>query len=96
MLITATTATPAYRYEDGVPETINGKKINPILGLYLTYPLNITGHPAATVPNGFSSEGLPLGLQVIGNRLDDVKVLQVSRALEKAQPWIDSYKKIKL
>lgn len=96
VLITPTTAISAYKYKEGVPETINGKEINPILGLYLTYPLNITGHPAATAPIGLSSEGLPLGLQIIGSRLDDVKVLQVSRALEKAQPWIESYNKLRL
>lgn len=96
VLLTPTTAIPAYKYDDGVPETINDKPINPILGLYLTYPFNITGHPAATVPIGLSSEELPLGLQIIGSRLDDVKVLQVSRVIEKLQPWIESYQKINL
>ena len=47
------------------------------------------GHPAASIPCGWSKEGLPIGLQIIGRRLDDLTVLQVSRAFEKIAPWQD-------
>ena len=47
----------------------------------------MTGQPAATVPCGFTKAGLPIGLQIIGRRYDDVTVLRASAAFEAAQPW---------
>ena len=48
---------------------------------------NMTGQPAATVPCGFTKAGLPIGLQIIGRRYDDVTVLRASAAFEAAHPW---------
>ncbi len=47
---------------------------------------NQTGQPASSVCFGFDDRGLPIGVQVIGQRFDDLGVLQVSRTLEKARP----------
>jgi aspartyl-tRNA(Asn)/glutamyl-tRNA(Gln) amidotransferase subunit A len=52
-----------------------------------TYPFNMTQQPAATVPAGLTSDGLPVGLQVIGPRHADDLVLAVCRLLEAARPW---------
>jgi len=52
-----------------------------------TYPFNLTGQPAATLPAGFSSDGLPVGLQIVGRRLEDSLVLRASAAFEAAAPW---------
>jgi len=52
-----------------------------------TYPFNLTHQPAATVPAGFSKEGLPVGLQIVGRRFADTTVLQAAAAYEKARPW---------
>ena len=52
-----------------------------------TYPFNLTGHPAATVPCGFTADGLPIGLQIVGGRLQDRLVLRASAAFEAAAPW---------
>jgi aspartyl-tRNA(Asn)/glutamyl-tRNA(Gln) amidotransferase subunit A len=52
-----------------------------------SYPFNFTGQPAATVPAGFTSSGLPVGLQIVGRRLADLQVLQASAAFEQARPW---------
>ncbi len=52
-----------------------------------TYPFNLTGHPAATVPCGFTADGLPIGLQIVGRRLQDGLVLRASAAFEAALPW---------
>lgn len=52
-----------------------------------SYPFNLTGQPAATCPCGFSPEGLPIGLQIVGRRFQDLKVLQASRAFEQVKPW---------
>ena len=52
-----------------------------------SYPFNFTGQPAATMPAGFTSGGLPIGLQIVGRRFDDLTVLQASAAFETARPW---------
>ena len=52
-----------------------------------SYPFNFTGQPAATVPAGFTAAGLPIGLQIVGRRFDDMTVLQASAAFETARPW---------
>src|SRR3989449_1676195 len=52
-----------------------------------SYPFNFTGQPAASVPAGFTSAGLPVGLQIVGRRFADLTVLQASAAFEAARPW---------
>lgn len=47
-----------------------------------TYPFNLTQQPAASVPCGFTQEGLPVGLQIIGAKYQDALVLQAARAYE--------------
>jgi aspartyl-tRNA(Asn)/glutamyl-tRNA(Gln) amidotransferase subunit A len=54
-----------------------------------TYPFNMTQQPAASVPCGFTSAGLPVGLQVVGPRHADARVLAACRAFERARPWHD-------
>lgn len=52
-----------------------------------SYPFNLTGNPAASIPCGWSEEGLPIGLQIVGPRFKDAEVLRLSAAYEKLQPW---------
>lgn len=52
-----------------------------------SYPFNWSGNPAASLPCGFTPAGLPVGLQVVGRRFDDLGVLQASAAFEEARPW---------
>ncbi len=52
-----------------------------------SYPFNMAGNPAATVPCGFTRDGLPVGLQIVGRRFDDLGVLQAAAAFERALPW---------
>jgi len=52
-----------------------------------SYPFNWSGSPAASVPCGFTPAGLPVGLQIVGRRFDDLGVLQASAAFEEARPW---------
>ena len=51
-----------------------------------TYPFNITGQPAATLPCGFV-DGLPAGLQIAGRWRRDAEVLRASAAFERLAPW---------
>jgi len=48
---------------------------------------NVAPCPALSVPAGFTKAGLPVGLQIVGRRFDDVGVLRIGRALERARPW---------
>jgi aspartyl-tRNA(Asn)/glutamyl-tRNA(Gln) amidotransferase subunit A len=52
-----------------------------------TYPFNLTHQPAASVPAGFSADGLPVGLQIVGRRFADLTVLRAAHAFEQARPW---------
>ena len=52
-----------------------------------SYPFNFTGHPAASIPAGFTAAGMPVGLQIVGRRNADLTVLQASAAFEQARPW---------
>jgi amidase len=44
----------------------------------------VTGHPAISVPAGFTAEGLPVGLQIVGRHQDEWGVLQIAHAFEQA------------
>jgi aspartyl-tRNA(Asn)/glutamyl-tRNA(Gln) amidotransferase subunit A len=52
-----------------------------------SYPFNLTWLPAATCPCGFTTEGLPVGLQIVAGRFNDLRVLQAAHAFEQARPW---------
>jgi aspartyl-tRNA(Asn)/glutamyl-tRNA(Gln) amidotransferase subunit A len=56
-----------------------------------TCMFNLTGNPGATVPCGFSSSDLPVGLQIIGRRGDEATVLQAAAVFEAVRPWADKY-----
>jgi amidase len=73
------------------PSEVNGVEVDPCIGWCLTYPLNFTGHPAASVPAGLAEGRLPVGLQLIGRRWADADVLAASAALERVRPWRESY-----
>ena len=73
------------------PHEINGIKVDPLIGWCLTYLVNFSGHPAASIPAGMV-DGLPVGLQVIGRRGADDAVLAASAAFERMKPWQDAYR----
>jgi len=88
VLVTPTISVPAF--ETGIvgPTEVDG---TPIVHLAwtLAYPFNLTGQPAITVPCGFTSDGLPVGLQIVGRRHADAAVLRAAAAFEAARPWAD-------
>ena len=59
-----------------------------------SYPFNLTQQPAASVPCGFTRDGLPVGLQIVGPMHGDALVLRVARAFEEARPWHASYARL--
>ena len=87
LLLTPTLAVPPFEVGIQGPEEIDGRAVEPVYWISFTFPLNFTGQPAATVPAGFTDDGLPVGLQIIGRHLDDPTVLRASAAFEAAAPW---------
>ena len=91
LLLTPTLAVPAFPVHMQGPEKIDGKIVAPFRWLAFTFPMNLTGQPAATVPAGWTEDGLPVGMQIVGRHLDDPLVLRASAAFEQAQPWKDRW-----
>ncbi|HLX29518.1 MAG TPA: amidase [Casimicrobiaceae bacterium] len=60
-----------------------------------SYPFNLSQQPAASIPCGFTRDGLPVGLQIVGAMHDDALVLRVARAFEKAKPWEAAYQRLR-
>jgi aspartyl-tRNA(Asn)/glutamyl-tRNA(Gln) amidotransferase subunit A len=87
LLLTPTLAVPAFAVGAPGPRRIAGRAVGPADWTPFTAPLNLTGQPAATVPAGWTSEGLPVGMQIIGRHLADATVLRASAAFEAAAPW---------
>ena len=57
------------------------------LGLSVTGPFNVTGHPSLCLCNGFSASGLPMSMQILGKSFDEARLFQVGHAYERATPW---------
>ena len=68
-----------------------GEKVNDPLAMYLsdvcTLPVNVAGLPGISVPCGFDSQRLPIGLQLIGKAFDEATLLRVAYAYEQATDW---------
>ncbi len=82
VLISPTSPTTAFKA---------GEKTDDPLGMYLldlmTIPVNLAGLPGLSLPCGYDAEGLPIGLQIIGNVLREDRVLQAAYAYEQATDW---------
>ncbi|WP_440763856.1 amidase [Natronorubrum sp. DTA7] len=89
LLVTATVGTTPFPHDEE-PEKIDGVEIEPLRGWVLTQPYNLTGQPAASIPAGFV-DGLPVGMQIAGERHADDDVIAASAAFERQRPWHDEY-----
>lgn len=87
LLLTPTLPCPPFDAGLDFPSTIAGQPMTYLGWTAFTYPFNLTGQPAATVPAGFTAAGLPVGLQIVGRLHDDVTVLRAAKAFEAARPW---------
>jgi aspartyl-tRNA(Asn)/glutamyl-tRNA(Gln) amidotransferase subunit A len=87
LLLTPTIACPPFPVGLDNPAEIAGRAVPAYGWIPFTYPFNMTGQPAASVPCGFTSRGLPVGLQIVGRHNDDASVLRAAAAFERARPW---------
>ena len=55
--------------------------------------ISVTGLPAISVPCGFTADGLPVGIQLVGRHQDDLGVLQLAHAFEKATQFFKNFPK---
>ena len=80
---------PPYSVEEEYPKEIAGTKMGSYLDwMKSCYYITITTHPAISVPAGFTDDGLPVGIQIVGRHRDDFGVLQMAHAFEQAtQVW---------
>ena len=92
ILLTPTVAVPAFAAGTlGVAE-IDGRAVDEHLGWSpFTWPINLVGLPAATVPCGFTPDGLPIGLQIIAPWGREDSILDVAKALERLIPWAEKF-----
>lgn len=81
-VLTPTTPTPAFMF---------GEKVDDPLAMYLndvfTVTANLAGVPGVSIPCGLSSEGLPIGLQLLGPYWSEAKLLRLTQAYQNAQPF---------
>lgn len=81
-ILAPVTPTPAYKL---------GEKTDDPLEMYLddilTTPVNLAGNCALSLPCGFSSDGLPIGLQIIGDSFDEETILKIGHAYEQTTEW---------
>ena len=90
LLLTPTVAVPPFPVEMSYPKEINGQAMTTYTDWFLlTYAITITGLPAISIPCGWTSEGFPVGLQIVGRRLAEATVLKAAAAFEALAPWHD-------
>ncbi|WP_129113632.1 amidase [Halegenticoccus tardaugens] len=90
VLVTPTLGVLPFEHSE-FPTEVDGADIEPLRGWLLTQPFNFSGHPVGAVPAGLTSNGLPVGMQVVGRRHADGDVLAASAAVERERPWQDTY-----
>jgi len=87
LLLTPTVSVLPFAADGKPPREIEGEPISVLGWMPFTYPFNVTGQPAASVPAGWTAENLPVGVQIVGQRHADAIVLAACAAYEAASPW---------
>ena len=87
LVLSPTLPLPPFEVGLDVPRELPDR--NTVSWVYYTYPFNLTGQPAASIPAGFTSDGLPVGLQIVARINSEVDIFRAAAAFEEAQPWAD-------
>ena len=85
LLLTPSLPVAAFQVGQEVPDRMSKERW--VGWTPFSYPFNLSRQPAASVPCGLTSEGLPAGLQIVGPLYGDALVLRAARAFESARPW---------
>lgn len=91
LILTPTAPLPPFAIDRDGPGKIDGIVVADDAWTPALYPANLTGQPAASLPAGWTKEGLPVGLQVIAGRLNDGLLITAAAAFERALPWADRH-----
>lgn len=86
VLITPTVPTEAFDVGLNTPPELSHRSI--VSWVYYTYPFNLTGQPAVSIPVGLTKNGLPVGMQVVSNLNDEATLFNLASNYEKAHPWL--------
>lgn len=84
-------ATPCPAFDVGLNMPPNQTDRNIVSWVYYTYPFNLTGQPAASIPAGFTKSGLPVGLQMVARINCETDIFRAASAFETLQPWFSQY-----
>ena len=87
LLLSPTLPCAAFDVGHDTPPELGARNI--VSWVYYTYPFNLTGQPAASIPAGFTASGLPVGLQMVAGINREVDILRAAAAFEEAAPWAD-------
>ncbi|MDQ3794443.1 MAG: amidase family protein [Actinomycetota bacterium] len=85
LLLTPTLPVPPFEGGVNVPPELPDRSI--VSWVYYTYPLNLTGNPAASIPCGFTDDHLPVGLQMVTGTNRETDLLRAAAAFEATRPW---------
>ena len=92
LLVTPAMPLEAWSAEPGPgPQEIEGVRLGARGRSYLLNPFNLTGQPAISIPCGWTAAGLPVGVQIVGRRNQDIDVLQVAHVLEQRLGLVDRW-----
>lgn len=87
LIVSPTLPTTAFDAELSMPPGFEDRNL--VSWVSYTYPFNLTGNPAASIPCGFTANGLPVGLQVVAGTLRETDIFRVAAACEAHHPWAD-------
>ena len=87
-VLSPTSPIPAYAADEPCP---GSDPARPFDHVCFTAPFNQSEQPAASIPCGFTGDGLPIGLQIVGRRFDDLGVLQLAAAYERLRPALPAW-----
>ena len=87
LLLTPTLPCPAFDVGLNTPPHLQDR--NAVDWVYYTYPFNLTGQPAASIPAEWTRTGLPVGLQMVARSHQETDIFRAAAAFEASQPWSD-------
>lgn len=94
-LLSPTTAAAAFDIDCEGPAQIAGQSVEPSAWTPFSALANLSGQPAMSVPAGFTRDGRPVGLQILGRHQDDLGVLRLGRAFERLCPWPHAFAQVR-